>query len=133
VSRVDEDGVRYGHPATRAEHASEIDRLISEWTITHTKQEAMEALGRAGVPAGAILDTQELSDDEDLQRRETIVTVEHPQRGRFKMPDWPVKMERSRVEVTAAPLIGQHNSEVYSELLNLEPDDLKQLEEEGVI
>jgi len=62
-----------------------------------------------------------------------IVTVDHPARGRFKMPGWPVRMERSHVPVRAAPLLGEHNQEVYTELLGLDAQELERLAADGVI
>jgi formyl-CoA transferase len=127
------DDPRFGDPVGRAANTAAIDPLISAWTRQYTKREAMERLGRAGVPAGAVFDTLELTDDEHLNRREAIVSVDHPTRGTIKMPGWPVKMDHSHVRVEAAPLLGQHNREVYKELLGLGGDDLARLGEEGVI
>ena len=120
-------------PVQRAAHTDVIDEAISAWTRRYTKREAMERLGSAGVPAGATFDTLELTEDEHLNRREAIVTVEHPTRGRLKMPGWPVHMEHSHVRVEAAPLLGQHNRDVYTELLELRDDELARLHEQGVI
>jgi formyl-CoA transferase len=124
---------RFADPRARALHAEVIDELIAAWTSQRTKQEAMEQLGRAGVPAGAVLDTLELTEDEHLNRRKSIVTIDHPVRGSLRIPGWPVKMERSEVEVVASPLLGQHNQDVYGGLLGMEVEAIKQLEHEGVI
>ena len=62
-----------------------------------------------------------------------IVDVEHPVRGKFSMPGCAVKLEDSPVEVRCAPLLGQHNAEVYGSLLGLKADQLEQLKEQGVI
>jgi len=134
IGRLDvKDDPRFADPVGRAAHVAAIDPLISAWTRQYTKREAMERLGRAGVPAGAVFDTLELSGDEHLNRRGAIVSVDHPTRGTIKMPGWPVKMEHSHVRVEAAPLLGQHNREVYGELLGLGGADLARLGEEGVI
>lgn len=134
IGRPDlKDDPRFGDPVSRAAHAAAVDELISAWTRRYAKREAMERLGHAGVPAGAIFDTLELTADEYLNRREAIVTVDHPTRGRIKMPGWPVKMERSHTRVEAAPLLGQHNREAYEELFGLGEDELARLGEEGVI
>jgi formyl-CoA transferase len=124
---------RFKDPKTRTANADVIDRMITEWTSSRTKQESMEQLGAVGVPAGAVLDTVELTEDEHLNRRKTMVTIEHPVRGRLRIPGWPVKMERSEVEVVASPLLGQHNHDVYGGLLGMELDEIKKLEHEGVI
>ena len=134
IGRLDlKDDPRFEDPPGRAAHAAEIDPLISAWTCQYTKREAMERLGQAGVPAGAVFDTLELTADEHLNRRGAIVSIDHPTRGTIKMPGWPVKMDRSHVRVEAAPLLGQHNREVYEELLGLRGVDLARLGEEGVI
>ena len=134
IGRPDlKDDPRFGDPVRRASHAAAIDEVISAWTRRHTKREAMERLGQAGVPAGATFDTLELTADEHLNRREAIVSVDHPTRGPIKMPGWPVKMECSHVRIEAAPLLGQHNLEVYEELLGLGEAELAQLAEQGVI
>ncbi len=124
---------RFANPVQRAAHAGVIDEAIAAWTRQYTKREAMERLGTAGVPAGATFDTLELTQDEHLNLREAIVSVDHPTRGTLKMPGWPVKMERSHVRVEAAPLLGQHNREVYTELLELNDAELVRLQEQGVI
>jgi formyl-CoA transferase len=124
---------RFATPQGRAERAEEVDGMISAWTRRHDKRVAMRIMGDAGVPCSAVFDTLELTEDEDLNRREVIATVDHPQRGRFRMPGWPVRMERSHVPVRAAPLLGQHNGEVYRELLGVDDDELRRLAEDGVI
>jgi formyl-CoA transferase len=93
----------------------------------------MERLGAAGVPIAAVFDTLELSEDPHLRRRGMFVTVQHPERGAFTMPGWPVRMSCSQVPVTPAPLLGQHNSEVYGGMLGLSEAEQGRLAQEGVI
>jgi formyl-CoA transferase len=93
----------------------------------------MKMLGEAGVPAGAVFDTQELSSDPHLRRRGAFVTVKHPVRGDFTMPGWPVHMSESKVPIEAAPLLGAHNREIYGGLLGLTPDELTALRDAKAI
>jgi formyl-CoA transferase len=124
---------RFADPASRGHHTEEVERILTEWTCQRTKDEAMRILGGAGVPCSAVHDTLELTQDEHLNRREVIVEIDHPTRGTYRMPGWPVRMESSHVPVRAAPLLGQHNQEVLGELLGLGGDDLGRLHAEGVI
>ena len=93
----------------------------------------MEILGAAGVPAGAVLDTMELSEDPSMREREIFVTVEHPTGGPFTMPDWPVKMSKSYIRIEAAPPLGADNKSVYREWLGRARKELAELKAEGSI
>jgi len=110
-----------------------MDRLLTEFTQSRTKQEVMKTLGDAGVPAGAVYDTLEITQDAALQQRDMIVTVDHPKRGKFTLPGWPVKMSDSHVGVDRAPLLGEHNAEVYAEWLGLSVQDLEKHKAQGTI
>ena len=124
---------RFDSPQERFKNRHLVDEMIAEWTIHHDKMEVMQRLGEQGIPAGAIMDTMELSNDPDLNRREIFVTVKHPVRGDFKMPGWPVKMSGSKVPITAAPLLGADSDAVYGELLGLSAQELAALREEKII
>ena len=123
---------RFGSPELRWEHRVEVDSMIGSWMIKHNKVEAMEILGAAGVPAGAVFDTNELLHDPNLRKRGMFVTVKHAKRGDFTMPGWPVKMSESNVPVTASPLLGQDNEEIYGEI-GYTPEQIAQLRKEKAI
>jgi formyl-CoA transferase len=124
---------RFNSPQKRWTNHDEVDRLLTEFTQSRSKQEVMQTLGDAGVPAGAVYDTLEITQDPALQQREMIVTVEHPKRGKFTLPGWPVKMSESYVGVDRAPLLGEHNAEIYAEWLGLSEQDLENLKAQGTI
>ena len=93
----------------------------------------ISVLGDAGVPAGAVYDTMEITQDPAIQQREMVVTVDHPKRGQFTLPGWPVKMSDSHVPVDRSPLLGEHNAEIYAEWLGLTARDLEDLKAQAVI
>ena len=117
----------------RAKNIEELTAIINAWTGHHTKHEVMRILGEAGVPCGAVLDSVELLNDPHLKRARHDRDVEHPARGEFTMPGCPVRLEDSPVEVKSAPLLGQHNADVYGELLGLGAGQLEDLKGEGII
>jgi len=124
---------RYDHPRKRAAVKEEVDAMLIPWTRARTKQEAMQALGAAGIPAGAVYDTMELHSDPNFEKRGIFQHIDHPTRGDFKMAAWPVKMSENRVPVSPAPLLGQHNEDVLRDWLGMSAEEVARLKEDGAI
>jgi len=123
----------WSDPVWRGNHKALVDQMVEAWTMRHTKHEVMRILGEGGIPCSAVLNAQDIHTDPHLLERGMITTMHHPTRGSFKMPGFPVQLESSPVEMQPAPLLGEHNAEVYRELLGLTEDDLLRLKEEKVI
>jgi len=126
------DDPRFASRESRAEHEGEVDAVISEWTRTHDKHEAMRLVGAAGVPAGAVLDTGELLGEPSFETRGIMQTMKHP-RGTLRMPTFPVRFDGAPPRVTPAPLLGEHNADVLGEWLGMSKDDVATLEKDKVI
>ena len=127
------DDARYADRRDRVQFVDEIDAMIEAWTEKRTKQEALEILAGAGIPCGAVLDSNEVLADKHLRQRGFIVDLEHPRRGRYPMPANPVRLSDSPTDVVRAPLLGEHNAEVYGKLLGLDDAEIEALRKDGVI
>ena len=119
---------------SRAQNADVIYEFIREWTLQHGKMEIMEKCQAAGCPVTAVFTIAEAAAQPHLRARDYFVDMEHPQLGRlknlgapFKLPACPGGPERP------APLLGQHNAEVYRELLGLGAADVRRLAQRNVI
>jgi formyl-CoA transferase len=124
---------RFATERARRQHGEELWEEIACWTRQRTKYEAMEHLGAAGVPAGAVLDSGDIFRDQHLRERGMISTMHHPERGDWEFPAPPIRMTGSRVELNAAPLLGQHSAEVLSQELGLDAESVRCLHEQGII
>jgi formyl-CoA transferase len=124
---------KYADPKYRVEHKGEIEAMISLWTQQHDKQEVMHIMSQNGVPCGATLDSQEIMSDPHLRERGMITTVEQHQRGPMDMIGCPVQLEDSPVELTPAPLLGQHTDEILAQFLDYDSTQVERLRTEGVV
>ena len=124
---------RFATPESRYENREEIDKIIANWTKDKTKHEAMEILGKAGVPAGAVLSTLDITKDSYLKKRGTIVTIHHPERGKITIPGNSIKLSNSKVTIEPAPLLGEHTKEILSEYCDLTDGEFEKLKEKEVI
>src|SRR5947207_751432 len=124
---------RYLTPANRVEREAEVDEVISAWTRKHTKLDAMKLLGDAGLPAGAVLDTDELNKDVTFEQRGVMQTMIHPVHRPFKMPGWPVRVDGKAVRITSSPMLGEHADQVLNEWLGLNAQAVAEMKREGVI
>ena len=111
---------RYLTPADRVAREAEVDEIITAWTRQHTKHEAMRMVGDAGIPAGAVLDTMELQNDESFERRGIMQTMNHPVHRPFKMPGWPVRVDGKPSTIKPSPVLGQHTDHVLADWLESE-------------
>lgn len=127
------DDPRYADRRDRVQFIDEIDPMIQAWTEKRTKREVMETLAGVGIPCGAVLDSTEVLADPHLRAEGMIVDLEHPTRGRYPMPANPVRLSASPTEVARAPLLGEHNAEVYGALLGYGAAELDALRRDGVI
>jgi crotonobetainyl-CoA:carnitine CoA-transferase CaiB-like acyl-CoA transferase len=122
----------YDSPKARGARIEEINAMVTDWTRRRDKHEAMRIIGGAGVPAGAVLDTMELMNEPSFTERGILQVAEHPT-GPFKMPSWPVRFDGRPPKLEPAPLLGQHNAQVFGDWLGMSTGDVEALRTAGVI
>jgi len=97
-------------------------------------EEILNILINAGVPVGEVNTIDKIVDDPNIKLREMIVEVEHPQAGKVKITDTPIKLSLTPGKVEkASPLLGEHTEEVLGELLGFSKEEIEGLKKEGVV
>jgi formyl-CoA transferase len=118
---------------TRWRHVDQLNDIARQWTSARPKREVMAALGKAGVPCGAVLDTAEVLDDPHMNARDAIAIFDHPTRGAFRVPGCPIRLSASKPAITPPPLTGQHTDEVLAEVLGLSAASVEDLKTRGIV
>ncbi|MCK9494828.1 MAG: CoA transferase [Dehalococcoidia bacterium] len=112
--------------------AAEVEGSWMAWLIQRDKREAVAETQQIGLLGGAIFTTEDLITDEHYRSRGVWDQVTHPKAGTYEGPGRPLIMsETPRQAPRHAPLLGEHNTEVYG-ALGL-ADDLERLRSQGVI
>ncbi|MED5360369.1 MAG: CoA transferase [Pseudomonadota bacterium] len=124
---------KYDTPAKRLQHEPEVDEIIAAWTKKQTKFDAMNIVGEAGIPAGAVMDTAELYADKTFEDRGVMQTMIHPVHEPFKMPGWPVRVDGKAVRIKSSPMLGEHTEEVIGEWLGLNDAAVGELKAAGAV
>ena len=126
---------RFLSNAQRCENHAALKVEVEKWSTTLTKEEAYEAINAAGVPTSPINDLYQVSHDPHIvEDREMFIPVKHPVIGDMRVNGNPVKLLDMMPEVvTCAPALGQHNEEIYGQLLGLDKEQLEALAEDHVI
>ena len=120
-------------PRTRYEHREICDAAITEWLKDYDKFTAMDILAKADIPAGAILDCDDITNDPQYYERGMMVEIDHPQRGKVKLPGFAPRLSENHIEFEPSPALGGSNDEIYGGLLGLSAEELAELKEKKVI
>ena len=125
---------KFNTMASRAMHSQEIEPYISEWMMNHTRSEIYHQGQAVNCPIVPIMSPDEVVNDEQLKARGFFVEVDHPRAGKVKYPSAPYQFSETPWAVNRpAPLLGQHNEEVYCSELGFTTEDLVKMREAGII
>ncbi len=111
----------------------EFEAVWYPYLAEHTKKELVEAGQASNVPIAPINNTMEIVNDDHMKARGFWVEIEHPFTGKIKYTGAPFIMHESPWQIRRrAPLLGEHNQEVYGEL-GYTSEDVVRLKEADVI
>lgn len=115
-------------------YANEMDALLAPWLTSHTKDEIHRLCLERRIPFCPVKNMKDVVNDEHLKVRKYFVDVQHPMAGVLKFPGAPGKLSETpwRIE-RPAPLLGQHNEEIYCHRLGYSREELTEMHRGGVI
>ena len=116
----------------------ELDRIVEpfqKFLLTKTKAEVTAQVVKRGIIACAVANSEDICNDEHLRAREFWQEVEHPELGDtltycgpfLKYSEAPMK------SIRRAPLVGEHNIDIYEKELGFSRDEIILLKQSGII
>lgn len=127
---------RFRGVAGRIARRDEVNAIIGEWVATRTVVEVQEALGPtgAGVPCSPVYTVDQLLEHPQLLARGMIQRFTDATVGELVVPGIVPKLSATAAAIRApGPDLGQHNAEVYGELLGLTDEELAGLRARKVV
>ncbi|MFC2039336.1 CaiB/BaiF CoA transferase family protein [Chloroflexota bacterium] len=119
---------------TRPESRQAITEWLGAWVAQQTTAELVKRLNEAGVPCGRLNTIPEVFSEPQVRAREMIVELDHPGLGLVPLLGNAIKLSETPAEIRSpAPMVGEHNEEIYASLLSLTDEQLAQLQEERVV
>lgn len=107
---------------------------IAQWSKNYTKDELSHGYQAKGGPGGSVLRIDEVPHTEQMKEREFFVEIDHPKAGKLPYASTYAKYGAWPWEVLCpAPLLGQHNKDIYCKKLGLSSQELSELKKTGVV
>jgi crotonobetainyl-CoA:carnitine CoA-transferase CaiB-like acyl-CoA transferase len=124
---------RFDNEARRSEHRAALNEIIAARLALRSTAEWVEALGAAGVPAGAVLAVDEVFADPQTRHLDLVQSLAHPELGSIGLIRNPVSLASGRPEIRSlSPQPGEHTDAILAEL-GLAPSDIDALRDAGVV
>ena len=127
------DDPRFWNLFGRRIFKDEIEAHMLPWLLEHTKEEIYHKGQKVGFPMSPIRTPEDIVGSAQLEARDFFVEVDHPVVGSFRYPGAPIRMTETPWQSGPAPLLGEHNEEVYCKRLGYTREQYVRLKEMHVI
>lgn len=119
----------------RKKNEDALDKLITDWTLTHTAEKVEAILQKAGVPCNVVEKASDIYQDPQLASRNYFTTLEHPTMGmqKYEAQGCFLLSKTPREIKTPSPTVGEHNEYVFKELLKMSDDEIAEFIIDGSI
>ena len=121
---------RYG----RLKHRHELDQHLAQWTAGRSADTVTELLQSHGVAAVPVMGAEERLFNPHFRERGLYADIDHPSLGAEPIFNlmWNLSQTPSAIR-RHAPLMGEHNQQVFCGILGMSAQEVKALEETQVI
>jgi crotonobetainyl-CoA:carnitine CoA-transferase CaiB-like acyl-CoA transferase len=118
----------------RQRNYAAVEDSISDLVSRKSRREVWEVMSSLGLASGPVLTVGESVEDQHLKARGAFVEIDHPEAGKVKiLAPWVRFSDTPSAITSPAPLMGQHNREVFGRILGLSTEEIDALEEKNII
>ena len=118
----------------RQKNKEKIESILQKELLNESSEYWLNELEKESVPCARVNNLEQAMNDEQIQYRNMLVDVMHPEGGSVKVPGNPIKLSSIENEqFSSPPLLGEHTKEVLQKWLNFSDEKLNELDEQEVI
>jgi crotonobetainyl-CoA:carnitine CoA-transferase CaiB-like acyl-CoA transferase len=118
---------------SRGANGDALKPLLQEWVQEQSVMDLYNKAQARRVPIAPVSTMGDLFANEHLKARGFFATIAHPAAGSLQYPGELYKFSETPWEIRRpAPLLGQHNNDIYSRL-GLSPQEIDDLKKQGAI
>jgi CoA:oxalate CoA-transferase len=118
----------------RAANSEFLRPIIEDWLADLTRDEAVDQLNAAGVPAGPVQTAEDIFADPHLKARQMLMTVSDPEVGDYQFARSPLHLAATpTIPAEAAPNLGQHTRSILRSVLDYTAEEVEKLVDQAVI
>ena len=125
---------RFASADDRTERREDLETIFQAWFNEHTRMEVFAAGQREMLPCAPIMESYEALENPHFRERSYFVDMMHPNAGSLTYTGLPFRFsDANATPNTPAPRLGEHNTEIYGNFLNIAPSELAELRAKGVV
>ena len=126
---------RFWITANRSDNHELVKKMVEDWASQYTAEECVDIILAAGVPAGPIYTMEDIyTDDYFVNDREMLLKMEQPGIGELTVTNNPIRLSDTKSTIRRpAPLLGEHNEEVYGDWLGFDAAKIEELKNKGIL
>jgi CoA:oxalate CoA-transferase len=125
---------RFSSNEARSQHHDILKERIEKWTTSKTTDEAVDTIGKLGVPCGPVNSVDKVVSDPNTKHRNMVMELPHDKLGKIKLVNNPIKFSSMDTNIyMAAPHLGRHNKDVIKRVLGYTDEQIRELADEGAI
>lgn len=130
---VGHDGAASG-PDRAANMSGWLGEIVEAWFRERSTADATERLLAAGLPVGPVQDAGQIFDDPQVAARQLLIDVPDPVLGSVRLVGPAVKLSGEPAPLTGpAPQLGQHTTEILTDMLGYSAERVAELQAEGAL
>lgn len=111
----------------------ELEEIVQEWALKYNTEEMIKLLEKSGIPCAPVQTIEQVYNDPHVKARNSIMEIDYPGIGSYPVAAFTPKFSTMEMQKKRAPLLGEHNEDVYINVLGYTREEYEEMKENQTI